>query len=165
MDWTDLAGPLAKVGGSLLGGLVGGPAGAAIGERIGGALGGALGVPATPEAIGAAIDENPNAAAQAVQHIEQQYGPELIAYAHAQIAFATQLARDEKTEGWTGYGWRRLAGWSVPVLGIWQLLIGPIINAVTGETVTTDFSAFVAYAGIVTTFLMGGHTLKSILGK
>ena len=71
MDWTDLAAPLGRVGGSLLGGLVGGPAGAAIGERIGGALGGALGVPATPEAIGAAIDENPAAAAQIVQRIER----------------------------------------------------------------------------------------------
>ncbi|KAA5599849.1 hypothetical protein [Blastochloris sulfoviridis] len=165
MDWTDLAAPLGRVGGSLLGGLVGGPAGAAIGERIGGALGGALGVPATPEAIGAAIDENPAVAAQIVQRIEREYGPELIAYAHAQLAFATQLARDEKTEGWTGYGWRRLAGWSVPVLGLWQLLVGPVVQAITGATLTTDFAAFVAYAGIVTTFLMGGHTLKEVMGR
>jgi hypothetical protein len=165
MDWTQLAGPLAKVGGSLLGGLIAGPAGAVVGQRIGGALGEALGVEPTPEAIAGKIAAEPAAAGAAVQQVEAQYGPELIAYAQAQLAFAGQLARDEKTEGWTGYGWRRLAGWSVPVLGLWQLLLGPVIAATTGKPVTTDFAAFVAYAGIVTTFLMGGHTLKSVLGK
>jgi hypothetical protein len=165
MNWTDLAGPLATVGGSLLGGLLAGPAGAAVGQRIGGALGEALGVPPTPEAIAQKIKEAPSTAAAAVQQVERDCGPELIAYAHAQLAFATQLARDEKTEGWTGYGWRRLAGWSVPVLGLWQLLLGPVIAATTGKAVTADFSAFVAYAGIVTTFLMGGHTLKEVMGR
>ncbi|ALK10110.1 hypothetical protein [Blastochloris viridis] len=165
MNWTDLAGPLAKVGGSLLGGLVAGPAGAAIGGRIGGALSDALGVPATPEAIANTIDRDPAAAGVAVRQVEAQYGPELVAYAHAQLAFAAGLARDEKAEGWTGYGWRRLAGWSVPVLGLWQLLVGPLVAALTGQPVTADFSAFVAYAGIVTTFLMGGHTLKEVMGR
>lgn len=165
MDWTQLAGPLAKVGGSLLGGLVAGPAGAAVGGRIGSALGGALGVEPTPEAIAEKIAAEPAAATAVVREVEAQYGPELVAYAHAQLAFAGQLARDEKTEGWTGYGWRRLAGWSVPVLGLWQLLIGPVIAATTGQAVTADFSAFVAYAGIVTTFLMGGHTLKEVMGR
>ena len=165
MNWTELAGPLAKVGGSVLGGLVAGPAGAAVGQRIGDALGSALGVPATPEAIAGKIEREPAAAAAAVLQVEAQYGPELIAYAQAQLAFAGQLARDEKTEGWTGYGWRRLAGWSVPVLGLWQLLVGPVVFAITGRPVTADFSAFVAYAGIVTTFLMGGHTLKEVMGR
>lgn len=165
MIWTDLAGPLAKVGGSLLGGLVGGPAGAALGGRVGELVGSALGVEPTPEAIAKKIEASPGEAAVAVEQVERYYGPELIAYAHAQLAFASQLARDEKTEGWTGYGWRRLAGWSVPVLGLWQLLAGPVVQALTGQVVTADFSAFVAYAGIVTTFLMGGHTLKEVMGR
>ncbi|NJL07803.1 MAG: hypothetical protein HC900_05730 [Methylacidiphilales bacterium] len=38
----------------------------------------------------------------------------------------------------------------------------PVAGLAAGALAAT---LFVAYAGIVTTFLMGGHTLKSVLGK
>lgn len=162
IDWTDLAGPLASTGGSLLGLLVGGPAGAALGARIGALVGEALGVPATPDAVRDALALDPARSQAALGEIERTHGAELIALARGQLAFQELIVQHEKAEGWTSYGWRRLAGWSIPVLGLWQLLLGPLAAALAGTPLTADFSAFLAYAGIVATYLMGGHTVKEV---
>lgn len=58
MQWSDIAPIVAGAAptlGKMLGGVVGGPLGAAIGGTAGDILAGALGVPATPEAVHAAV--------------------------------------------------------------------------------------------------------------
>jgi hypothetical protein len=74
-DWTKIAGPLIGLGGNVVGGLIGGPAGAVVGPMLGKVLADALGVPATPDAVGGALQQ-PNAG-QIVQQIELQQGPVL----------------------------------------------------------------------------------------
>ena len=66
MDWKDLAGPLVSVGAKLLGGLVAGPPGAV----VGGMIADALGADATPEAVKAAIEADPSAAAARIAVLE-----------------------------------------------------------------------------------------------
>lgn len=62
IDWTKIAGPLIGAGATVLGTIVGGPTGAAVGKAAGGVLAEVLGVPATPEAVAEAIENNPTAA-------------------------------------------------------------------------------------------------------
>jgi len=69
-DWTSLAGQLAQFGAPVLGGILGGPAGGAVGTLIGTALGAALGVPATPQAVSAAIAADPAGAGAKISAVE-----------------------------------------------------------------------------------------------
>lgn len=74
MDLTNLAAQIAKIGAPILGGALGGPAGAAVASTIIGALADAFGVPATPEAVGKAIETNPKAA-DVVAQVEAAQAP------------------------------------------------------------------------------------------
>jgi hypothetical protein len=63
MNWTDVAkiiAPLAPMAGSILGGLIPFPGGSLIGEEFGKIIAGVFGVPATPDAVNAAVTSNPN---------------------------------------------------------------------------------------------------------
>lgn len=116
----------------------------------------ALKVEHTPEAVAEAIQANPEQAKPALQAAEAAHSHEL---AMAQQAAQQVLLMMEKSEGWLSYGWRRLLGWSIPVLGLWQLLIGPVAQAYAGVSFVAPFDAFMAYVAITGTYLMGGHTL------
>ena len=69
-DWTSVAGQLVQFGAPVLGSILGGPAGGAIGGLVGTALGSALGVPATPEAVSAAIAADPSGASVKISAVE-----------------------------------------------------------------------------------------------
>ena len=71
-DWSQVAGQLVANGAPIIGSILGGPAGSALGGVVGSLLSKALGVPATPEAIGAAIQTDP-AAAQKIQELEAEH--------------------------------------------------------------------------------------------
>lgn len=58
-SWTDIAGPLIKLGAPTIGTVLGGPLGGALGGVLGEVLGGALGVPATPDAVNDALKNAP----------------------------------------------------------------------------------------------------------
>lgn len=60
MNWGDLLGPLAKIGLPTLGTVIAGPAGAKVGQ----VLADALGTESTPEAVGAAVEADPDGATQ-----------------------------------------------------------------------------------------------------
>ena len=72
MNWQSIAGQLAQSGAPILGGILGGPAGGIVGNLVGSLVGSALGVPATPEAVDAAIKADPAGAAAKLQPIEAQ---------------------------------------------------------------------------------------------
>jgi hypothetical protein len=86
-DWKQLAGPLVSAGGSILGGVIGGPAGAVLGPMIGGVVADALGVPATPDAVGAAL--NQPGAAEKVAQVQAASGPAILS---AQDAYLADIA-------------------------------------------------------------------------
>ncbi len=72
MDWSSLAGQLAQIGLPALGGLFGGPLGSTVGSVVGKGVAAALGVPATPEAVSAAVAADPNGAAVKLAEIEAE---------------------------------------------------------------------------------------------
>lgn len=72
MDWSVLAGQLAQIGLPALGGLFGGPLGSTVGGVVGKGIAAALGVPATPEAVAAAVAADPNGAAVKLAEIEAE---------------------------------------------------------------------------------------------
>ncbi len=76
LDWKAIAGvvaPLAPKLGTVLGGIVAGPIGSTIGGYAGEALAAAFGVEATPEAVGKAIAERPDAA-EVIAQVEANEG-------------------------------------------------------------------------------------------
>jgi hypothetical protein len=85
MDLTSLAGQLAKLGAPILGGALGGPVGAALASTIIGALSDALGVPATPDAVGKAIQTNPQAS-DIVRQVEVAQAPAVMDELNARLA-------------------------------------------------------------------------------
>lgn len=70
--WQQIAGSLAQIGLPALGGLFGGPLGSTIGGLVGKGVAAALGVEATPQAVTAAIQADPNAAAVKLAQIEAE---------------------------------------------------------------------------------------------
>lgn len=87
LDWKSIAGtvaPLAPKLGAVLGTGLGGPLGGIIGGLAGNALAAAFGTEETPEAVGKAIAEDPNAA-QKIQQLEADRGEEIRAQAQAKI--------------------------------------------------------------------------------
>jgi hypothetical protein len=72
MDWSHLAGQLAQIGLPALGTLFGGPLGGTIGGLVGKGVAAALGVEPTPQAVSAAIQADPSAAAIKLAQIEAE---------------------------------------------------------------------------------------------
>lgn len=164
-----LATTLAKQGAPVLGGMIGtaigGPAGAAIGGLAGKAiesLADALGVPATPEAVTAAVQ--PPAATAIVAEVEDRAKVMLPIWTiEAQRAADNDAAERDKGFGawqfWRG-GWQTLiiGGWAIILLvamfgGGWVVPLMPIKDIV--ET----------WGSVTMTWLViynGGHTLKEV---
>lgn len=87
LDWKSIAGtvaPLAPKLGAVLGATFGGPIGATIGGLAGSALAAAFGVEETPEAVGKAIAEDPDAK-EKIQRLESERGQEILAQAQVRI--------------------------------------------------------------------------------
>lgn len=99
MDWKSIAGavaPFAPTIGRVLGtGL--GPVGAVIGGLAGDAIAAAFGVEATPEAVGKAITEDPNAASK-LQQLEADRGQEILAKAQVEIERLKQESAQFQTQ-------------------------------------------------------------------
>jgi hypothetical protein len=93
-DWTSIAGQLAQFGAPVLGSVLGGPAGGAVGALVGSALGAALGVPATPQAVSAAIAADPTGASAKIGAVEA-------AHAGAMSELEAQLADVASARGQT----------------------------------------------------------------
>ncbi len=130
MDWKSAVGPLmqsaAPTIGSLLGGLIPFPGGSIIGEELGKIVADQFGVPATPEAVNAAIQNTPSdVATQKLQAAEAEAvakWPALAQIAQAeagdrsaqsQAINATMQAEVAKGQPW--WAWRNLWGYSVMV--------------------------------------------------
>lgn len=95
LDWRGIAGavaPLAPKLGSVLGTGLGGPIGGVIGGLAGNALASAFGVDPTPEAVGKAIAEDPDACSK-IQQLEADRGEEIRAQAQAKIEELRQQTR------------------------------------------------------------------------
>ena len=87
LDWKSIAGtvsPFAPTIGTVLGGIVAGPIGSKIGGIAGGALAEIFGTDPTPEAVGKAIAEDPDAASK-LQQAEADRGAEIAAKANVEI--------------------------------------------------------------------------------
>jgi len=111
-DWSQLAGPLTKLGpaaATILGTLIGGPAGGAIGKAAGQVLSDALGVPNEPEAVAEAVAANPDKAAAAIASPDMQAA---IAQAQAEIIkTVNETYRIElQQESWVVRLWRPVCG-------------------------------------------------------
>lgn len=85
MNWQDIAAPLIKLGLTGLGTAFGGPLGGTIGGALGSAIAGALGTDATPEAVSAALADNPDVAIAKLKDLESKRQDELAEY-QAQLA-------------------------------------------------------------------------------
>lgn len=156
-DWKAIAGPLIKAGAPAVGNLLGGPLGGLIGNGIGEILGNALGVEPTPEAVGRAIENDPDAAAKlqaAESEVTAKYGM-LSAIAaenskQADVINATMQAEVAKGMPW--YHWRNLYGYSVQIdisFTMLSFFFGLVFDPET-------FNRFMLASG----WLMGWFTLR-----
>ena len=164
LPWTGQASPSVSPAsapptiGGLLGGLAG-PAGAAIGAKAGEILAGALGVPATPEAVGKAIDADPDAA-EKLQQAEEDHADALIAQAQAEIAKtqvtavnasiqAETAASVAAGDGWRGQ-WRWLHAWELTLeCPVWLGLFVYVI--VSGNVVA--FTGLASLQGLIMAYM------------
>lgn len=86
LDWKSIAGavaPFAPKIGTVLGSAFG-PFGGVIGSLAGNAIAATFGVPATPEAVGKAITEDPKAD-EKLQQLEAERGQEILAQAQVEV--------------------------------------------------------------------------------
>lgn len=100
MDWKSIAGvvaPLAPKLGTVLGLAVGGPIGSTIGGLAGSAIAAAFGVEDTPEAVGKAIAEDPNAADK-LRDLDEIRGQEILAQAQVKIEELKQQTAQFQTQ-------------------------------------------------------------------
>ena len=107
MDWTDLVGPLAKLGAPLLGGALGGPLGAAAGKIVADAFGAS---DASPAAVNAAIaGSDPVAAATAAQAAAARGLAALAEIGRAQVAeIGTTMRAEAASQDALQRWWRPL---------------------------------------------------------
>ncbi len=92
MNWTDLVGPLVRLGAPLLGSALGGPLGAAAGKILAEAFNAA----ATPDAVHAAVAQaDPAVAALAAQAAEDKWLAALSEVAKTQVTEVAQTMRVE----------------------------------------------------------------------
>jgi hypothetical protein len=155
-DWRTIAGavaPSAPKLGAVLGTALGGPIGTIIGGLAGNAIAAAFGVDATPESVGKAIADDPNAADK-LARLDAERGQEILAQAQAEIARyeqegltkrenVTQInttLREEIASGVSWWHWRHLGGYMV----LW-------------------FSGIIS-AGLVKSMFFGGITAADMTG-
>ena len=136
MDWkavASLAAPFAPTVGKILGGLIPVPGGALLGEWAGNALAKALGVPATPEAVGRAIQGTPPAELEAkLAKVEEEASARWDALARMEEARASDRtaqsqAINETIRNEVGsvswWHWRNLIGYLVLIYGLQQVAL------------------------------------------
>lgn len=141
MDWkavASLAAPFAPTVGKILGGFIPFPGGALLGEWAGNALASALGVPATPEAVGGAIQADPAGAAAKLQAVENEAAARWDAMARiaeaeaedrtAQSQAINETIRTEIATGMSWWHWRHAIGY---VYLLWFLIPIPAFIRLT----------------------------------
>jgi hypothetical protein len=97
MNWTDLIGPLAKLGAPMIGGALGGPFGAVAGKILAEAF---SAHDASPTAVQQAMEGlDPASAAQMAQAAEDRWLAALAEIGRAQVAEVGQTMRAEATSG------------------------------------------------------------------
>ena len=100
LDWKSIAGtiaPLAPKLGAVLGTGVGGPVGGIIGGLAGNALASIFGTDPTPEAVGKAIAQDPDAADK-IRDLEETRGQEILAQAQVHIEALKQQTAQFQTQ-------------------------------------------------------------------
>ena len=147
MDWKDvgkIVAPLAPTLGGILGDLIPIPGGGMIGTAAGNLIASALGVDPTPDAVGAAMQNDPNAAVkiQAAESEAAARWPALAEIAKAQ--YAANAAQSESINqtiraeagnvSW--WHWRHLLGYLVLLYGIEQ--VAAIAYSMFGKGVPPD---------------------------
>jgi hypothetical protein len=158
MDLTQIAGQLARLGAPILGGALGGPVGASFATSIIGALSDAFGVPATPEAVGRAIETNPQAD-EIVRQVEAAQGPRVLDELNARLADiqnarATTVQLAEKGSA---------IAWGAPVVSV--LVVAGFLALVAGmmfRTVPDSQVALVLFGSLSTAF---GSVISYWLGS
>jgi len=168
MDWKDvgkIVAPIAPTLGGILGDLIPIPGGGMIGTAAGNLIAAALGVEPTPDAVGAAINNDPNAIAKisAAETEAAAKWPALAEIAKAQ--YAANAAQSESINqtiraeagnvSW--WHWRHLLGYLVLLYGIEQVAL--IAYAGFGKGLPADQLAAIFNS---TAVLTGG--LLALLG-
>jgi hypothetical protein len=155
----------ARRNGSILRTNVGGVAGDASAQVIE-ALAKAFGAQPTPEAVKAAIEADPQAAAK-IQAIERERSVEWVAY----LTMATSqrnrmLDREDERGSVVSWGWRPAMSWMLLFLWSWNGVILPIVNATAGASIASiPWEHLLGFAGLWLAVYGGGHTIKSVLRR
>ncbi len=160
MDWKavgQLIGPMAPTIGGILGGLVPIPFGSTIGTSVGTILASALGVEPTADAVGAAVQNDPNAAAKisAAESEAAAKWPALAEIAKARFqANSTEAEsinatmRQELASGQVWWSWRNLYGYSVSMEATatsWVVIYALIFNPSIYKNVADSLSFFLSW--------------------
>lgn len=164
MDWKEvggLIGPLAPTIGGILGGLVPIPFGSTIGTSVGQIVATALGVPPTPEAVSAAIQNDPLGAADKLAAAESEAAakwPALAEMAKARFESNSTQAesinatmRQELAAGQSWWSWRNLYGYSVGIEATatsWVVLYALMFNPAIYKNVSDSLSFFLSWYGM-----------------
>lgn len=160
MNWQDvgkLVGPLAPTLGGIVGGMLLPGIGGAIGTEAGQLLATALGTSNDPDAIGGALQNDPNAATkiQAAESEAAAKWPAIAAIAQAQFAAnssesqtinATMQAELARGQPW--YHWRNLYGYSVAFEAAatsWVILYSLVIDTRLFVNVNNSLSFFLSW--------------------
>jgi hypothetical protein len=147
MDWKDLAGKVIAAGAPSVGGALFGPLGKAAGEI----LASVLGVPATPEAVGAAIDKaNPDQIASADNQwtvaIEEMKAQAEVAKSQVQAVNETIRAEVAVGDGWLGK-WRGIHAWELTAeCPFWA---GALLYAIFSPAKETNVSDAIQLSGLI----------------
>lgn len=172
MDWKAVAGlaaPFAPTIGKILGGLIPVPGGALLGEWAGNALARALGVPATPEAVGGAIQGMPAAEVEAkLAAVENEASAKWEAWARVEEAQAAdrtaqsqainETMRQEIAAGVSWWHWRHALGY---VVLVWFVAPLPAFFMLTFKFSPEASTALTALLGAAVPMVMA---MSALLG-
>ncbi len=180
MDWKDIAGPVIKLGGGVIGGMLGMPG---LGATAGGLIADALGVDRTPEAVNDALKNPSSEVVDAIRHANAEAEKEWAKFYTAQVKEVGQTMRAELAAGVSWYHWRHLLGyvvmlWAVAILpvAVRDLWIGNAAGIDLGiklaSALTTYFLALCGLLGYVamdttrrTTAAASGSEVNTMLGS
>lgn len=160
-DWASVAGQVVKIGAPTIGAVLGGPAGGVLGDLVGNLLGQALGVPATPEAIGAAINSDPAAAAK-VQAVEASAGAHLsLLEAQVQDKANARSQTVELVKTGSGIAWGAPVVSAIVTTGFCAITAWAVVHGVSNDGVTQTLVGVFAtgFANVV------GYWLGSSFGS